>query len=361
MLLQQSCFMKNGLTYKVTSRGDLDLHDTLPPGNYVVTLDPFENFQLSKVDDFKHNTKLYGNTTRHADRIVNTFIDRTASTGVMLTGEKGSGKTLLAREISIKAAQLGYPTIVINAPWRGDKFNKFMQMITQPCIVLFDEFEKVYGRDEQEHILTLLDGVFPSKKLFLLTCNDKWRVDANMRNRPGRIFYMIDFTGLDDAFIREYCEDNLDNKAHIDNVCTMAMLFDQFNFDMLKAVVEDMNRYKETPSQVMEMLNTKPEFSNNQHFDVKMLKNGNLINPEHCEYVNWTGNPLEQKQLSFDYQDITQVDSDGDYEWVSMVFTQSNIKQVDPKRGVFVYQNEKGERLELVRHKYTTFDYTHLI
>ena len=30
----------------------------------------------------------------------------------------------------------------------------------------------------QTHVLTLLDGVFPSRKLFVLTCNDKYRIDA---------------------------------------------------------------------------------------------------------------------------------------------------------------------------------------
>lgn len=358
MSIETTCFMKNGLTYKVTSRGDLDLHDKLPAGNYVVTLDPFEQFQLSKVEDFNSIKKLYGNTTRHATRIINTFEDRPNTTGVMLTGEKGSGKTLLAREISIKAAERGYPTIVINSPWRGDKFNKFMQMITQPCVILFDEFEKVYSRDDQECILTLLDGVFASKKLFLLTCNDKWRVDTNMRNRPGRIFYMIDFTGLDEAFIREYCDDNLINKSYIDSVCNMAMMFDQFNFDMLKAVIEDMNRYNESPSQVMELLNTKPEFSNNQKFNVKMVKDGVVIDPDNYEYLTWEGNPLSQRNVAFDYKDVSE---DSDEDWHSMFFTQENIKQLDPKQGLYVYQNDKGDRVELTRHKTLAFDYTHLV
>jgi hypothetical protein len=67
-------------------------------------------------------------------------------------------------------------------------------------------------------MLTLLDGVFPSKKLFILTCNDKWRIDKHMRNRPGCIFYMLDFKGLDADFIREYCEDRLDAKEYIERI-----------------------------------------------------------------------------------------------------------------------------------------------
>ena len=165
-------------------------------------------------------------------------MDRDASTGVMLTGEKGSGKTLLAKNVSFEAAKQGIPTIIINAAWCGDAFNSLIQSIEQPAIILFDEFEKVYDKDDQQQILTLLDGVFPSKKLFVLTCNDKWRVDVHMRNRPGRIYYMLDFAGLDHDFIRDYCADNLKAQEHTEAVCKISSLFDEFNFDMLKALID---------------------------------------------------------------------------------------------------------------------------
>jgi len=92
-----------------------------------------------------------------------TFTDRSNSTGVLLTGEKGSGKTLLAKHLSIMGYDMGIPTIVINSAWTGDSFNKLIQDIEQPLIVMFDEFEKVYNREEQEKMLTLLDGVYPQQ------------------------------------------------------------------------------------------------------------------------------------------------------------------------------------------------------
>jgi SpoVK/Ycf46/Vps4 family AAA+-type ATPase len=182
----------------------MDLHEKLPPGNYVVKQDPFENLYLEHTEDFEIPAKLYGDTTRNADRIINSFWQRGKSTGVMLVGEKGSGKTLLSKHICVELAKQDVPTIVINSPWHGDKFNTLIQTIEQPAIIMFDEFEKVYDPEEQESLLTLLDGVYASKKLFMLTSNDKWKVDSHMRNRPGRIFYMIDFKGLDAEFIREY-------------------------------------------------------------------------------------------------------------------------------------------------------------
>ena len=63
---------------------------------------------------------------------------------VLLAGEKGSGKTLLTKYISMEVAKQGIPTIVINQALHGERFNTFIQAIEQPCVILFDEFEKIY-------------------------------------------------------------------------------------------------------------------------------------------------------------------------------------------------------------------------
>jgi energy-coupling factor transporter ATP-binding protein EcfA2 len=268
-------FLRNGNTFRPSDELSLDLHHTLPVGNYIIKQDQFSNLFFEGVDSFEFTSKRYGDNIRNTERILSTFLSRESSTGVMLAGEKGSGKSLLAKMLSIEAAKQDIPTIIINRPWTGDIFNKFIQDIEQPCVILFDEFEKVYNSEEQEGVLTLLDGVFPSKKLFVLTCNDKWRVDSHMRNRPGRIFYMIDFKGLNQEFIIEYCNDNLINKSYIERVCSVSLLFSEFNFDMLKALVEEMNRYNESPEDSLRMLNAKPEFDNGHtNFSVLLTVNG---------------------------------------------------------------------------------------
>jgi SpoVK/Ycf46/Vps4 family AAA+-type ATPase len=272
----------------------------------------------------------------------------------MLTGEKGSGKTLLSKQISIDGASQGIPTIVINQPWCGEGFNAFIQMIDQPTIVVFDEFEKVYDREDQEKMLTLLDGVYPSKKLFMITCNDKWRVDSHMRNRPGRIYYMIDFKGLDQEFIIEYCEDNLKAKEHIATICRIASLFDQFNFDMLKAMVEEMNRYGETPQEVLTLLNAKPEFSDESRYKVELQVKGIDIIQDKLETVEWHGNPLV-KNVNLDYK--SDEDADGDWEWQSVRFSNNDLKQVDPTTNKFVFLNDEGARLVLTKVKERAWHY----
>ena len=354
-------FLKSGTRFNVSTKESMDLHEQLPSGNYTVKFDKMAGcFYLEQIDSFEIKGKVYGDTRKRAQRILNTFDDRTASTGVLLTGEKGSGKTLLAKMLSIEGAKLGVPTIVINAPWCGEDFNGFMQMIDQPMIILFDEFEKVYEREDQEKMLTLLDGVYPSKKLFVLTCNDKWRVNEHMRNRPGRIFYMMDYKGLENDFIVEYCHDNLDAIEHIPTVCRIATLFDQFNFDMLKAMVEEMNRYDETPQEVMKMLNTRPEFSGDTRYKVNLQIDGIDI-PEGDTDSEWQGNPLTQNVV-IDYKVFNTDDSavlstpDGvavsrDFDWECARFVGQDLKQVDSQTGKFIFMNEDGDRVALTKVK----------
>jgi hypothetical protein len=352
-----SYFIKSGNTFKVADRASLDIKDSLPAGNYIVKQDQFGNYFLEGVDSFEIRGKVYGDALRHRDRIFTTFEDRDVSTGVMLTGEKGSGKTMLAKSLAIKCAEQGWPTILINQPWRGEEFNSLLQDIDQPCVVLFDEFEKVYNSEEQEEMLTLLDGVFPSKKLFVITCNDKWRVNQHMRNRPGRIFYMLDFRGLDQDFIREYCADNLNDKEQINGVCTVGSLFAEFNFDMLKALVEEMNRYKETAQEAMQMLNAKPEFDDGSLYKVTLVPVGAdqpLTERQMDGTDRWKGNPMTERHWTYGY-DPEPDNEDGD--WYDMRFQQRDLKKVDPTEGRFVFVNQRGDQLILTREKEKPFNY----
>lgn len=378
--MSKTVFTRHGDAYFPGTERKEDRFDKLPPGNYIIQQTPQGQLFFQLVDSFQSPEKIYGNCLSRRDRIMNTFHSRPKSTGLMLTGEKGSGKTLLACEMSLLAATQDIPTIIINAPWHGDAFNKLIQDIAQPALILFDEFEKVYDSNQQEGILTLLDGVFPSKKLFIITCNDEWRVDNHMRNRPGRIFYFLKYKGLELEFIREYCNDKLNNKAHIEGVCMVSTMFSKFNFDILKALVEEMNRYNETPEQALEMLNAKP-LSDDVRYTISIQrKDGTTVDSSMLQPQFWTeGTPAAAETISLRYRlrkkeqskercnlekkhaqaaGIEYDEYDYGSEWGFLTLTQDDTTGIDVENARFSYRAKTGETIVFTREKSREFEWS---
>jgi SpoVK/Ycf46/Vps4 family AAA+-type ATPase len=133
-------YIKRGNIHQIVDEANLQVTKRLPNGTYSISQNPETGeFYFVEVNPFDIRGKIYGNTKERAKRILNTFSDRPSGTGVLLAGEKGSGKTLLAKMLSVEGLALDYVSIIINAPWHGENFNKFIQQVEQPAIILFDE------------------------------------------------------------------------------------------------------------------------------------------------------------------------------------------------------------------------------
>ena len=327
-----------------------NVQPALYKGNYLVKVDSFGSFYLEIVPDFEVNQKIYGGLDTSCTRILCTFLDRNVSTGALLIGEKGSGKSLLAKLIASAARKLhNIPTILINTPYVGDKFNDFIRSIasSQPTIVLFDEFEKVYDRDEQRKLLTLLDGVFPSSILFILTCNDSYRLDSHLINRPGRLFYRLEFNGISETFINEYCKDNLKDLSKISGLLKIYSYFPVFSIDMLKALVEEMNRYGETAEQSLRMLNITAIYDDEHTYSVSLFVNG-LAVPEHkITPLQWTGNLMLQ-----DTFEVTQL-----LTGTNTGIAEDGCLRVPPPMSQAAIENAKSSYLDSNGDKVHVFKY----
>lgn len=332
-------YIKQGNTFSVTDSQNIDIHDHLPAGTYVALFDPKRGFFLSQVDSMTIPKKIYGNTGVQIDRIYKTFSSRTRNTGVLLNGEKGAGKTLTLALLAYEFMENNLPVIIINSAFCGDDFNKFISEISQPCMIAFDEFDKTYDSDDQAKILTLLDGVFNSKKLFVLTCNDSWKINSFMINRPGRIFYNISYRHLDEKAIREYCTDVLENKENLEGVLTIASTVDAFNFDMLKALVEEMNRFNETAKQAITMLNIRPERASYINYKYLVSREGKVVytNSLHNSVSPLNGKPFEVPlQLpnpKYDPNDQDNYEDDSIYS--TIILTHKDVVNMDSNGYVF--------------------------
>lgn len=257
-----SQYLYNGNKVQAYSGPDLVTSNRLKTGTYEVQFNPDSGYYLTKIPDMLVPPVIYGETGEFSKDVITSYLDRGCNTGVLLEGEQGSGKTMLAKILSAAMRELDMPTIVINKAYYGPGFNNFMTAIDTPGLVFFDEFEKTYSRiEEKEGVLTFFDGVFDSNKLIVCTINDKSRMSTHMLNRPSRLYYMISYNRLSLEVITEYCEKNLKDKTQVDAVKRISVMYGGFNFDMLKALVEELNRFGRPIKQTLKYLNIRPSYT----------------------------------------------------------------------------------------------------
>lgn len=136
---------------------------------------------------------------------VNTYFQKTSklSTGVMLSGIKGTGKTVMAKVI---AKNSNLPIIVVDEDYPTGRINDFFRKFETPVTIIFDEVDKHW---DTEDLLGWLDGVQTNaKKLVLFTCNNEDRVNDYLKDRCSRVRYIRHFEANDNArFLREILRD----------------------------------------------------------------------------------------------------------------------------------------------------------
>lgn len=289
-------FQQSGNRIVSVPKNSLTHLDVLPGGTYQVCFNPERGYYLETGRPFSNPERMYGDVIKTSEKIRKTFArigNRTL--GVLLSGNKGSGKTLLARDICMKAGEDGIPTFIISSAFSGPDFNEFISSFHQQVIILVDEYEKTYSDDEdQEALLSLLDGVHQTPKLWILTCNDEARVNNHMINRPGRIRYWISYYGLERSFVEEYAEENLKDRTKKNVVQMACALFDSLNFDLLATIVDEINHSEgEDPLQVIQMLNARPFHSAQGIYGISLVSpEGKMYSSELLTKTTFKGNPV---------------------------------------------------------------------
>ena len=318
-------YVINGTIVRLHNDEDLNVIENLRAGNYNVCFDANSGtYFLKKTDNFSKPPKLYGDVEKNTNRILNTFNDREGTTGVLLSGEKGSGKSLLAKNISRQGYFQSIPTLIVNEPFYGEDFNIFINSIEQDIIILFDEYEKVY-RDHQDKLLTLMDGTTSSKKLCVFTVNDSWKVGPYMINRTGRIFYHIKYKSLSPEFIEEYASDRLVDKTRVNDLVSISKICPKMNFDVLKSIVEEVNRYGSSIDDILSIMNVST-------VDVK-----NFDNFEYGVVLKFDGKTITKPNASLECNPMNNKTYLGEDE---LDFSKINIQDIVDK-GVFKHPDIK--------------------
>lgn len=248
-----------GGTFHVGDNKRFTIHDNLPVGVYQTVQNPFTGeIYMVQTDDFVIQTKLYGSIGARAKRCMAAFNSRDRSTGVLLSGDKGAGKTLLAKRIAELALQQGVP-VIISSPSvvRASNYVDFINDLKFPLINILDEFEKMFeNNDEQNSLLTLFDGVMTSaKRMFILTVNEPRKVNDFFHSRPGRILYKFNYRGVEEEAAEEFMMDNKVPASFFNDFKIYHKMNQKLSFDSLAAIIEEFTRFGGTFKETIDGLN----------------------------------------------------------------------------------------------------------
>lgn len=243
-------------------RGDLEIFEKLPVGFYKIEYDfTKDKTTLLKVKNPELPEKFYGDIKELTTRYLKTFKHKDGNLGVLLAGEKGTGKSLLAINIAV---EVNLPVIIVDKNIPQINIPSFLSKIDQPCVIFLDEFDKVFydsvEKDSylQDSFLTLMDGVNSGKKLFLITCNNIKNIGDYFKNRPGRIHYYKEYRGLEDSVIDSIIENNLENKDYSEELKEELKKLGKVTMDILLSLIFEVNLYKESPKKTIGYLNIRP-------------------------------------------------------------------------------------------------------
>lgn len=241
-------FAYDDSTVNIVKFNETNLKDFLEPRVYVLKYHPMMGFYLKiKYDLMPVDKILFGSMERRAEKIIHTYITRDQKTGVLLTGQKGAGKTMTANlTANIAITRLGLPVILIEDRFTGSSFVDYIEDLGE-CVLMFDEFAKKYkneeDRSEQDKLLGLFDGISREKRLIIATENNENEINEFFIARPGRFYYHFRYGKLSSEMVNEVCEFNKLSDQATKDIINIARSQTVFSFNILNSIIQEHQRY----------------------------------------------------------------------------------------------------------------------
>lgn len=292
-------WLQDGNIFSQGSSTTVSHPEGLPKGIYEVKLS-ISGFYLSKIaESFTFDYKLYGLNHKFINYVLKTYENTTGNLGVLLDGIKGTGKTVVAKEL---CNHLQLPVILVQS-MGGDVNSKLIKYLSSSidfdCVFFFDEYEKEFK--DSSDILSFMDGTYNSiyRKVFLLTTNEL-KVDPNLLGRPSRIRYKKSFDNLSEEVTREILNDILKDKTAIEKVIELTHSMNIITIDLIKAIATEINIHGiESLPDIKETFNI--EFS-------KFTYLYRVIQVRHCNLELTSENIKNLLKIYHDYKELKKKD-----------------------------------------------------
>ena len=272
-----SNYLVSGNTVRPESKNGSRILDHIPLGLYKVSHCPNHGYYL-QLEDYilKQPNVIYGDETNYrSKRILDTFNKNSmGNMGVMLSGLKGSGKTLLARQVALDCLKTySMPVILVKDSFHGDDFKSFMEAITCPCLILIDEYDKLYSseKDLEHEFLPILDGLSESKKLFVMTCNYDSNLSDYLIGRPSRVRYLFKYSGIERSVMKLIVDDNIKFPERSEEICSFLSFIPNLTFDKVMVFLNEFNMYGEDPKAIFDILNIGDNFGIEGYFGFEIF------------------------------------------------------------------------------------------
>lgn len=137
----------------------------------------------------------FGRHKRYFNQITSGYSKDGNSTGVLLYGQKGTGKSLMAEELGNWMIKQDLPVVMIDTPMTAAEIRIVIQAVG-PCMIYIDEFGKVYHDiNDRQRMLTLFSDSSFQGTMFVITGNEGEEFSEYLFHRPQRFRYAIPYSG----------------------------------------------------------------------------------------------------------------------------------------------------------------------
>jgi len=248
------------------------------PGVFEVTMtvdkkSDKETYSLEQVDDrFTVPERIFGNLNYYIEYYWRAFKRHNFKSGVLLTGQKGAGKSETAKVLCNRLIDSGLRAVMLTNVSYSAELIKFLDGLDN-VVFFFDEFSKIFPQWVQGKMLTLLNNGLGKTRTVIITENEKMSISNYIRNRPGRIRYSKHFDKLHISTVNEYIEYmRVTDKEFIEAFLKLYKKMTGFAFDHLQSIVtEHLDEPDVKFKELIDILNLD-EFTPDKVFKLKEIK-----------------------------------------------------------------------------------------